>query len=605
MLCGRRGFLERRLSKPASLARYYSEALAVAQTPPTAQTTLAAQSSSEIRIEGTLPKADVWHFALPKEFLKAGSPPKAPKRSKARRPPKALKAPEAPEAPKPCQLQSLGGASKTSDRRFNSNLGHVRHVLGLHRNEERPKELAEAATLEDSHVLDMLIVAVDLEFKKSLADSGDADLGPALIGISTFDTRHLLQELQSKAPDGAFLDRAIRSMQFHVPGPCRQDTPLLERVSSRFTHGTSQELAAEKVSSTLDELLAGRDVLFAFHAAPNDIAGLRRFGVDVQERAMVVADTSLAFGGGQKLSIEDTTHLLRVKTANLHIAGNDARAALRTLLGLASGTPAPWPPPSEHEAKVQKLLATDGDWSLLSRALASSRENGPDRAVSELAALLKRRPRGAEKFTQEQESQWRFAFHMSLYTLMRCLGFTKQQINRSIGLLGELARDATEEGESSDRSLNEPLTPREQKMEGVVDHTASLTQVVQSGCMLGPVQRVEARNRPLKYFPSSLKLLREKENVHVRCFATALLQWQRKFAKDMVLLQALAKSSYDLHHQIAKELRDILRLHLTRVIKICLHTDDIASLSHASNPAEAAGKSRKRPARCRICREQL
>lgn len=183
----------------------------------------------------------------------------------------------------------------------------IQHILGFYPDQRPPEELSSAFRLKDSAMLDVLIVAFDVESSMRTHEWTPTNRGGALIGVSILDTRDLTRELgRGTTPKTGGLNKAIRPLQFHVLSERPECREYISRQAPKFTWGKSVETSAEDVPTKLHKLLVGRDVVSVFHNRRLDDLYLRCFGFNTTERALLSLDTHYMYGRPRMLNSQDS-----------------------------------------------------------------------------------------------------------------------------------------------------------------------------------------------------------------------------------------------------------------------------------------------------------
>jgi DNA polymerase III epsilon subunit-like protein len=327
----------------------------------------------------------------------------------------------------------------------------MQHVLGIHPGEKLPSKLRRASRLTDSTMLDVLIVAFDVESGMSTHEWMADKRGGAILGVSILDTRHIRHELRSETAPGLLgLNKAFRPLQFHVLSDRPQCQTYNRRQKRKFTFGKSVELQAEHVSPTMHKLLTGRDVITVFHHARNDKMMLKSFGVEANKRQLLEVDTyDIAVALGIQSSLEVLSQMLFIDIDLAHVAGNDALATLKVVCHLATLLPDPrFGTHNDHGRLLRSRLFADvADHPWLAGQISSmvGKTHGKQSDVTELALghlegfIHAYRSRG-QQFSWLEHRHWAARLNFALRQIRQpdnARGLEHRQIQRA-GYLQQL-----------------------------------------------------------------------------------------------------------------------------------------------------------------------
>lgn len=180
--------------------------------------------------------------------------------------------------------------------------------------------------LSGTSIKDILLVCVDID-----TGGGYEVISPGQsfhIGISIFDTRHLIKQL----PDPC---DAIKTYQFIN----RRDTKPCKWAAKSFLFGETELIELPDFAARFSVLTQGRDYVIAAHGIELDIKFLNNIDPEIANRACYILDTVRAAQYPLQLyyrySLEKLLEEFHICYAKLHVAGNDAHFALKALLMIA------------------------------------------------------------------------------------------------------------------------------------------------------------------------------------------------------------------------------------------------------------------------------
>lgn len=481
-------------------------------------------------------------------------------------------------ATEPQEEQTSPGKPKTN---WHPHLTLMQHVLGIHPDEKLPSKLSRASRLTGSTMLDVLIVAFDLEARMAAHEWSQTNRGGAVIGVSILDTRQIRHELRSEAALGSLgLEKAFRPLQFHVLSDRSECRSYISRQAPRFTFGTSMELQAEDVSPTMQKLLAGRDVITVFHHASNDVLLLESFGVKANKRQLFATDTwSIAVALGIPSGLEMLSRLLFIDSDVAHVAGNDALATLKALCHLATLLPDPlFGTHNDHGRLLQSRLLPDGadhlwladEMSSMVRKLDLDRPAAStELALEQLADLIHARRSRGQNLRRLERRHWnvRVAFELNQIRQQDedlCGRLRDQQR----ALLRQLQRPLEP---SSANPSKQPLLPTPPPEEAGTAHTQTATtdsvdknQAI-ADTALTPAQRHNKVVRSERLALSIARAVGVRHEMHTECLFAWVRQLRTSWSRRSGEMKQWAVSIHHVNRQCAAKLFQIERKYSVQV----------------------------------------
>ncbi|VUC37717.1 unnamed protein product [Clonostachys rosea] len=205
----------------------------------------------------------------------------------------------------------------------------LRQIFGYHTDGPNITELNVPEIGQDLPgigIKDVLLLAFDVDIK-----SGEKKVTLDQrwhIGVSTFDTRCLLERLDESVPSPAITSYHFLNINAK---------PIKTRP---FLWGETESLALPAISSRIQALIKGRTYVLVMHGADMDCKFLlNNLNADLVGEAGYIMDTVKAaqfpLGLYYRYSLERLLEELGIPYANLHVAGNDAHFALRALMMIA------------------------------------------------------------------------------------------------------------------------------------------------------------------------------------------------------------------------------------------------------------------------------
>ncbi|RSL87028.1 hypothetical protein CEP51_002491 [Fusarium floridanum] len=203
----------------------------------------------------------------------------------------------------------------------------LRQILGyrletIQTSPYNPPEIGQY--LPGTFIKDVLLVSVDID-----TGGGYEVISPGQsfhIGVSIFDTRCLIQKLDAHD--------AITSYQF-----INTDSRPCKWAAKNFLFGETELITLQDFSSRISSLTKNRDYVLVAHGAKEDVKVLNNIDPKIVGRAAYILDTVKAAQFPLQLSyrysIEKLLDEFGISYARLHVAGNDAHFALKTLLMIA------------------------------------------------------------------------------------------------------------------------------------------------------------------------------------------------------------------------------------------------------------------------------
>lgn len=212
----------------------------------------------------------------------------------------------------------------------------LRQVFGYD-DRELPPPLADplprtGSPLPGSCIKDVLLVSVDVD-----TGGGYELISPDQsfhVGISIFDTRHLIDDEGSTDPQHR---GAITSYQF-----INQDTKPCRRAAKHFLLGATETRTLPSIAAHISDLTRDRDYILVAHGINEDAKFLNNVDPGITAGACYVLDTVKAAQYTLRLSYRYSLEKLLGELSiphehvRLHAAGNDAFFALKALLMIAA-----------------------------------------------------------------------------------------------------------------------------------------------------------------------------------------------------------------------------------------------------------------------------
>ncbi|KAG7414314.1 hypothetical protein Forpe1208_v007264 [Fusarium oxysporum f. sp. rapae] len=192
----------------------------------------------------------------------------------------------------------------------------IRMVFGYHLTPRLKKEMESRlqTRLRGSNMRDVRLICVDTDKAKSLSQKLEGDLRDVIQNRLKLDN----------------LSDLIRTYQFAVEA----SVPKVER----FCFGDTEAISVEDMKRRFVEWQQGRDVIGVAYSTRGDIAVLKDFNILLYQKFWIdLAQAQyIPLQNATSPSLAVVMNRLRIRYAGkLHIPGNDAHFAMRTLLGLA------------------------------------------------------------------------------------------------------------------------------------------------------------------------------------------------------------------------------------------------------------------------------
>ncbi|KAH7164025.1 hypothetical protein DER46DRAFT_506926 [Fusarium sp. MPI-SDFR-AT-0072] len=180
---------------------------------------------------------------------------------------------------------------------------------------------------------DVRLICVDTDKAKSLSQKLEGGwkrrTTSVHLGVAILDTRDLRDVIQNRLKLDNLSD-LIRTYQFAVEA----SVPKVER----FCFGDTEAISVEDMRRRFVEWQQGRDVIGVAYSTRGDIAVLKDFNILLYQKFWIdLAQAQyIPLQNATSPSLAVVMNRLRIRYAGkLHIPGNDAHFAMRTLLGLA------------------------------------------------------------------------------------------------------------------------------------------------------------------------------------------------------------------------------------------------------------------------------
>ena len=163
---------------------------------------------------------------------------------------------------------------------------------------------------------------------------------------STLASRSWIREIskllfQHHVQNGQLIDGFENDIQsiLQTHNLCYGPQKYCDRIWRKFIFGYSEHTAVEKMDGKIQSLILGRDVVLVVHGGNSDLQFLARLRISIRPIHILgtqkAAQTPLQLTYRPSLESFLTTFQIPFVRRSLHIAGNDANYALRTLLMIA------------------------------------------------------------------------------------------------------------------------------------------------------------------------------------------------------------------------------------------------------------------------------